>query len=564
LTPNGGMPTISARTIIIKQEYEALLPKLSPAEFESLKQSIEEIGLQIPLIVNQYGILLDGHHRYRAWQELGFVQQPKILLREFNDPLLEKKFIIKLNRDRRHLTAFQRIEFEFELEGIENELAKKRMSTAGREGAGKRWTKKGSDNYHDGNANDDRVVKNYTPPKELNDADKALRSSPKGRVIDVSARNAHVSPMTYFKGREIIRNAPEEIKEKLRSDKLKINKAFQQLQRQRLKEELIKSSGKESKLELTITGTKLLLGDFIEKSKTVADNSIDLIFTDPPYGKQWLPLYEKLAGTAFRVLKYGGSLVTTLGQHLIPEVIGYMQEAGLNYHWILSVKLAGPFSRFHARNVVIMTKPLLWVIKGDKSNAVDYISDFIESTTPKKVVHDWEQSTVEAEHVISRLTVENQILFDPMMGSGTAGIAALKLNRKFIGIEIDKQRFEIAKMRINRSSNKPLLSEHNATGGMDKEDDAQNVPSDGSKNVIRLVEDFFSDISGQPLPEHNLEESPCHPIIEKDTLQTMGRIYYRCKLHPEVWNVDLRGIEHHCKYNEPDNHKTQILNLLSV
>ena len=57
--------------------------------------------------------------------------------------------------------------------------------------------------------------------------------------------------------------------------------------------------------------------------------------------------------------------------------------------------------------------------------------------------------TVEAEHVIRALTVENQIILDPFMGSGTTGIAALNLKRKFIGIEIDKERFEIAQANIH-------------------------------------------------------------------------------------------------------------------
>jgi DNA modification methylase len=79
---------------------------------------------------------------------------------------------------------------------------------------------------------------------------------------------------------------------------------------------------------------------------------------------------------------------------------------------------------------------------------IEYISDLIESETPDKNFHEWAQSPVEANHVISRLTLENQTVLDPMMGSGTTGLAALQLNRKFIGIEIDPQNFEIAKANL--------------------------------------------------------------------------------------------------------------------
>jgi DNA modification methylase len=50
--------------------------------------------------------------------------------------------------------------------------------------------------------------------------------------------------------------------------------------------------------------------------------------------------------------------------------------------------------------------------------------------------------------VIENVTVKNQIVLDPFMGSGTNGIAALKLNRKFIGIDIDQDTFDIAKKNI--------------------------------------------------------------------------------------------------------------------
>ena len=79
-------------------------------------------------------------------------------------------------------------------------------------------------------------------------------------------------------------------------------------------------------------------------------------------------------------------------------------------------------------------------------------SDVVKSDTPSKGLHEWEQSTIEAEHVISRLTLEGHTVFDPMMGSGTTGAAAVQNNRKFIGIEIDSDKFEIANARIWEAS----------------------------------------------------------------------------------------------------------------
>jgi DNA modification methylase len=55
--------------------------------------------------------------------------------------------------------------------------------------------------------------------------------------------------------------------------------------------------------------------------------------------------------------------------------------------------------------------------------------------------------TKEAEHFLSRL--ENQIVLDPFMGSGTTGIAALKPKCHFIGIELDETKFQIASARLH-------------------------------------------------------------------------------------------------------------------
>ena len=53
------------------------------------------------------------------------------------------------------------------------------------------------------------------------------------------------------------------------------------------------------------------------------------------------------------------------------------------------------------------------------------------------------------ERCVTIWTKENDIILDFTMGSGTTGVAAMKLGRKFIGIEKDKEWFEIANRRLN-------------------------------------------------------------------------------------------------------------------
>jgi predicted RNA methylase len=81
---------------------------------------------------------------------------------------------------------------------------------------------------------------------------------------------------------------------------------------------------------------------------------------------------------------------------------------------------------------------------------IKYNRDYIESVATLKIEHEWQQSTTEAEYIIKNLTLANQTVLDPMMGSGTIGLATLNLKRKFIGIEKNPETFEIAKVRINK------------------------------------------------------------------------------------------------------------------
>jgi ParB-like chromosome segregation protein Spo0J len=78
--------------------------------------------------LNQHGVILDGHHRYRANQELGI--EPRTMEREFEDSF-EKQFVIEVNIKRRQLNEFQIADLGYKLEEVEGEQAKKRKEKTG-------------------------------------------------------------------------------------------------------------------------------------------------------------------------------------------------------------------------------------------------------------------------------------------------------------------------------------------------------------------------------------------------------------------------------------------------
>jgi DNA modification methylase len=145
-------------------------------------------------------------------------------------------------------------------------------------------------------------------------------------------------------------------------------------------------------------------------------------------------------------------LIAYCGHIALPKIPRYVEESGLKYWWILCLKHSGASARVYGRYIIADWKPIIFLVKGSKPNIVgDFMHDVIESKPPDKSLNDWAQSTEEAEYLISKLTVENQIVFDPMMGTGTTGIAALKLKRQFLGIEKDVETFEDAKRSISKT-----------------------------------------------------------------------------------------------------------------
>jgi len=408
--------------ITIKQQYANLVPDLSAQEYESLKQSIRDNGYwsSCPIIINVDGIILDGHHRHRICQELGI--EPVTTSMSFNDKLEERLFVIECNLRRRQLTDAQKVELAHILKPIYEERARQNKSLAGK------LYGKGIDST----VSNDTELSSLLPVKRVNEA---------------VAKEVGISASTYHRGETILEQSPQLWNDKVKTGKMSINKAYKRLRNDQRRQGLI-----ETKPTIDLPqNIRLIQGDFREKGKEIPDNSIDLILTDPPYDEESLPLYRDLGVFAARVLKEGGSLVSIAGHYALIKTANYLEESGLKYIHEIALIHGGASAMLYAYHIRVKWKPILWYVKGTKPNTQNIIEDVIYSTPPDKSTHEWAQSPVEAEHIIKGLTVgENQIVLDPFMGAGTFGIAALKLNRKFIGIEKDPDRFKVAEKNILR------------------------------------------------------------------------------------------------------------------
>jgi DNA modification methylase len=226
-------------------------------------------------------------------------------------------------------------------------------------------------------------------------------------------------------------------------------------------------------------------GDFNKLTADhIPDDSVHMIFTDPPYGGQYLDLWCGLSKLAARVLVDGGLLVSYSGQYHLPTVI---EELGghLKFVWMDSLHTPKGNALMRPVRVKSRWKPMLIFVKGKyevmctpeckqdcrtdtgKTRKVKgrekpvRETNFAECRHPCRRLHDtrwwrfdtltseppdksqhpegWTQSQAEAEHYIELFTLPGDVVLDPMVGTGTTMVAALKLSRNAIGVDIDKK-----------------------------------------------------------------------------------------------------------------------------
>ncbi len=178
----------------------------------------------------------------------------------------------------------------------------------------------------------------------------------------------------------------------------------------------------------------------------IAPRQYDFIITDPPYPKEYLPLYETLSRRSAEWLKPGGLLLVMCGQSYLDEIYP-MLNIYLNYYWTGSYLTPGQSPSLWQVNVNTNWKPILIYSNGKYTGKT--FGDVFKSETNDKDYHKWGQSISGMSSIIEKFCSPNHYILDPFCGAGTTGIASLKHGCFFDGIDIDIENINITKVRLN-------------------------------------------------------------------------------------------------------------------
>lgn len=400
-------------TIKIDPEFQALIPPLGAEELQQLEANIAKDKCRDPLVV--WGdILIDGHNRYEICTRLGL--KFKTVAMEFADRTAAILWIIDNQFGRRNLADIDRIGLARKREAILRPIAKV----------------------------------NQSKPTGRNITSGKIAESDRVDTRKESAKAAGVGERTYDAGKLILDAAEkgeitQAVVESVRRKETSINRVAKDIKEKR------QQDNRQTKRKEAAAKTEpqffdnVHIGDFRTLTEKVADGSLSLIFTDPPYDKKAQQLFDGIGEFAASKLCEGGSLICYVGQTQVPTAITDLQKH-LRYWWTLCCIHTGGANLMNEYGIRCGWKAVFWFVKGTRDNKEDIVSD-VMSGGREKSHHDWQQSQSEAEYWIDHLCPADGIVCDPFLGGGTTAAAAIKLNRKWIGFEKDHDQAVLAMSR---------------------------------------------------------------------------------------------------------------------
>jgi site-specific DNA-methyltransferase (adenine-specific) len=225
--------------------------------------------------------------------------------------------------------------------------------------------------------------------------------------------------------------------------------------------------------------------------KTLADESVDMVLTSPPYDnlrqyEGFVFPFESIAEELMRIIKPSGVIVWVVGDAVVngtetgssfKQALHFM-SLGLNLHdTMIFEKNSSTFpARRNSNRYTQIFEYMFIFSKGkptanlicDKVNKWAGFKDFsgkLKNPVPDKSprTNIWKYTTsfngvkhpapfpiqLAIDHVLT-WTQEQELVFDPFMGSGTTAIACMRTNRRYIGSEISSSYCALIEERINK------------------------------------------------------------------------------------------------------------------
>jgi len=184
---------------------------------------------------------------------------------------------------------------------------------------------------------------------------------------------------------------------------------------------------------------------------------VDAVVTDPPYGIGWKPRVNHQDQTWVDEIDFDIRQFLIGSHHIVWGGQYFADKLPVSGGWLTWCKR--PAVGFDSANDdrTYATTELAWRDFG-KSKFMVHVWDGglrAGNSENRTFCHPSQKPVELMEWCIRQTPPECQLIFDPFMGSGTTGVAAIKLGRKFIGIEIEQKYFDIACKRIQAAVDAP-------------------------------------------------------------------------------------------------------------
>ena len=218
---------------------------------------------------------------------------------------------------------------------------------------------------------------------------------------------------------------------------------------------------------------KLYNGDCLEVMDKLIEGGlkVDAVICDPPYniardnnfstmGRSGIDFGEWDKGfdlfsyidRVYKLLNKNGSFVVFNDWKNLGDIVKYSENLGFEVKDMIRLEKTNPMPRNRDRRYITDFECAIWFVMPKAKWIFNRQSDTYERPkfvgSIEKGLHPTQKNLKLMEWLIKIHSNESMTILDPFMGSGTTGVACLNTNRKFIGIELDENYFNIAKERI--------------------------------------------------------------------------------------------------------------------